>query len=492
MSIINSERESGKKRILLIDNDEKSRIAIQSLLTKEGHEVITSSTGIEALIILRQYHIDLLLLDYFIPGKLSGEEVVRELRKFNYQVQVIFLTSHPNDHPQREVMKKLDIQGYHYKSDELEKLLLWVDVGLKSAYTIQMLYKSRQGLRYILDATPELHKIQTLENLLQSILLQITGLLGTVNSFLAVLPEDNAVSLNSPISSAFLAMLEEESTLQIHVATGKFHEYRSIENCLDPSKVKEIYNVFKKAEIIFADNYTIIPLVVGELLLGIIYLDQHIDNRYDVEILQIFANQAAVAIQNTYLYTTAASDKLTGVYVRSFFEQWLLRELRNALRQRTPLSLILLDLDRLKQINDTSGHLAGDHALAIMGSVLTNAIRTSDFVGRFGGDEFVVLLPNTPLENVHVVIKRIQEYLKQKNAEENFCGIPVECSIGACGIEIHDFKLEDLPRPIPQSYFDNIAKLLISEADQMLYQAKQNGRGRACIGNIIKWPEFIK
>jgi two-component system cell cycle response regulator len=186
MTRLTQPKAASGKRILLVDDQDDYRMATHSRLIREGHEVITAPGGREALSILRQQHIDLVLLDYFMPGGLTGEQVVEEIRKFNDHIQIILQTGYSGEYPPREMMRRLDIQGYHDKSDGPEKLLLWVDVGLKAAYVVEMLYKSRQGLKYILDVTPELHKIQTLDHLLQGILFQIAGLLGTANSFLAM------------------------------------------------------------------------------------------------------------------------------------------------------------------------------------------------------------------------------------------------------------------------------------------------------------------
>jgi two-component system cell cycle response regulator len=484
MARLARENATSGKRILLVDDQEDYRLATQSLLTRQGHEVLTAPGGREALAILRQQHIDLVLLDYFMPGGLTGKQVVEAIRKFDAHIQIILQTGYSGEIPPREMMRRLNIQGYHDKADGPEKLLLWVDVGLKTAYVVQMLYRSRQGLKYILDVTPELHKIQTLDHLLQGILLQIAGLLGTVNSFLAVVPHEHS------LSNVFLAMLDGEANLQIEVATGKFKNQRSLESCLESAQIEAIHEILKKIEIKFAVDYTVIPLVVGEAVLGVIFLEQCVNDNHDIEILQIFANQAAVAIQNTRLYAIATNDKLTGVYVRSFFEQCMLRELHTSFRQQYPISLIMIYLDGLKRINDAAGHLAGDKALAIMGKVLRNVTRATDFIGRYGGDEFILFLPNTPVEYVHIAIERIQAALSGEQIKGASGSIPVQCSIGACGIAAHTFEAAIIPRPLPNSYFNKMAKTLIAETDRMLYQAKQNSRSCFEIGNNLKWIDF--
>jgi two-component system cell cycle response regulator len=491
MARLTQQNTSSGKRILLIDDQEDYRIATHSLLTRQGHEVVTACDGWEALSILRQQYIDLVLLDYFMPGCLNGEQVVTKIRKFNPYLQIILQTGYSGEFPPHEMMRRLDIQGYHDKTDGPEKLLLWVDVGLKAAYVMNILHRSRQSLRYILNVTPELHKIQTLDHLLQGILFQVTGLLGMANSFLAVVKGEKNPLQESSKSDAFLAMLEEESRLHINVATGKFSNQHSLENCLDTAKITAINEILQKAEIKFGADYTIIPLVVGEAVLGIIFLDHPLHNQQNVELLQIFANQAAAAIQNTRLYAIATNDQLTGVYVRNFFEQCLLRELHICLRRQLPLSLMMIDLDGLKQINDTAGHVAGDAALAIMGKVIRSVTRSTDLAGRYGGDEFIILFPNTPLESVHLAAERILADLRAEHVEGAFGSIPVKCSIGASGIAVRAARNQVNLHPIiPGSYFKKMAEKLIMETDQMLYRAKQNGRSCFVVGTNIKWLNF--
>src|SRR5262245_1339920 len=182
--------------ILLVDDNLEYLEATRLLLQREGHQVLTALNGPDALALLRTANIDLLLLDYFMPG-MTGEEVVAQLRQFNQHVQVILQTGYASEQPPRALLRRLDIQGYYDKSEGPEKLLLWTDVGLKTAYPVQLCQKSRQGLRYILQITPELHKLQPLHALLQGILWQVAGLLGAANTFLATLPEGGGFQWSS-------------------------------------------------------------------------------------------------------------------------------------------------------------------------------------------------------------------------------------------------------------------------------------------------------
>lgn len=477
---------SSGRTILLVDDNPDYLEATRRLLEREGHRVLAVPGGASALSLLRHEAVDLLLLDYFMPA-MTGEEVVAELRHFNPHVQVILQTGYATERPPRELLQRLDIQGYVDKSEGPEKLLLWVDVGLKAAYAMQLLHKSRQGLRYILDATPSLHKLQPLGDLLQGILWQVSGLLGAVNTFLAVRPEeDSLASSGSAFENSLLVMIEEDMELVIRASTGRFESLDQKELTVANDARETIREVLGRGEIAVQGDMTVVPLRVGDLTLGVIYLDRPVAETRDIELLQVFANQAAVAIQNAQLYEMATLDPLTGVYVRRFFEQWLLRDLRAAFRGRQPVSLLMVDVDGLKQINDSVGHVVGDRLLAMVGKVLRQVTRGSDIVGRYGGDEFVILLPQTRAEDAQRLGDRILNALGDKRVGEDQ-GVPVRGSIGLSALEPHRFADGEIPRPLPAGYFQEVGSMLVQWADEALYRAKRAGGERVCRGVEADW-----
>ncbi len=485
---LKSQRASGYT-ILLVDDNAEYLEATRPLLEREGHRVLCAASGPAALSILRQEPIDLLLLDYYMPG-MTGEQVVTELRQFNPYIQVILQTGYASEQPPREVLRRLDIQGYYDKTEGPEKLLLWTDAGLKSAYTIQMLNKSRQGLRYILDVTPDLHKIQPLESLLQGILYQVTGLLGATNSFLAVLPEGGIRIPPAAQPEGFVAILDDETELAIRASTGDFAGHKILDRLLDVERIRLIRETLQVGEIRILENVTIVPLHVGELTIGVIYLDRPAAQEQDIELLHIFANQSAVAIQNMQLYEMATLDPLTGTYTRSFLDKWLLRELRAAFRSNQPLALLIIDVDHMKRINDTAGHLTGDHALSAVGRILHEATRGSDIAARYGGDEFFVVLPQSPLEGAAHAGERILDLLHGQFLMGPGGRLPLHVSLGAGVIEAHHYTAGDIPRPIPNAYFHEAAMSLIQNTDEALYGAKREGGNRMVVGHPVQWPNF--
>jgi len=470
-------------RILLIDDQQDYLQSTAALLEREGHEVVGVTSGEEGLELLKKEHFDLLLVDYYMPGGMTGEEVVKELRNFNEYTQVILQTGYAGEHPPREMLKKLDIQGYHDKTDGPEKLLMWVEIGLKAARTVQLLTKSKSGLRYILDITSELHKIQQIQDICQGILYQIAGLIGIVNSFIAT-PEIETES-QPRLLDGFVATFED-SKLVIQAATGKFSRGKETNEYLPESEEKELHTILKEKRI-YVNDKTIIPLAIGEESLGCIYLDQPVHAPQDMELLQVFANQAALAIQNATLYEMATLDPLTGVFVRRVFDRWLLRDLQANFRDQTMLTLLMIDVDGLKAINDSAGHLVGDRALAAVGKVLLKATRATDFVSRYGGDEFAILLSNTPVEKAKRMAERILSLLREEVIDDKGKRFPLRASIGVCGIKPHTCAEEEMPSQNRTAYFKNAAELLIKKADEMLYVSKRKGGEDVHVAEI-DWP----
>ena len=158
----------------------------------------------------------------------------------------------------------------------------------------------------------------------------------------------------------------------------------------------------------------------------------------------------------------ASLDPLTNIKNRRIFSKEASDEFGRAKRYNRPASLILIDIDRLKTINDTHGHLAGDESIRYCASILEEQIREHDTLGRLGGDEFGILLPETRLTESITVGKRILQRCRQDFALANGEKINLSLSLGMAEIADTDQYYEDFFR----------------RADQMLYAAKKNGRNR--------------
>lgn len=477
--------------VLLIDDNLEYLEATKKLIQREGHNIVATESALKALEIVKEQFFDVILVDFFMP-EMSGENFIIELRKFNTLVQVILQTGYSSENPPREMLKRLDIQGYFDKSEGPDKLLLWLDVGISAAKTTQFLYKSRESLNYILNVTPDLHKIQPLEDLLKGILIQVMSLIGVSSSFLAVLDgKKNRENLEN--EESFLATVEDEENFIIQAATGHFKEKSRLSNTLEKDEYSAMISSLHDYKIKTIENKTYVPLVVAEQIIGIIYIDHLIETEQDIKLLNIFANQAAVAIHNSQLYKFATVDPLTNVYVRGYTLQCLAKELRNALRNRAEHALMVIDLDDLKVINDKHGHIAGDRALSLLGQCLRESTRLTDIIGRYGGDEFLVLLPKSDKDGTQLVLTRIYDFLSKNVIKLGNKEIKINCSIGVTVIDPPDFDVSEMEMPIPQLYYEKMSQLFIEEADKALYKSKSAGKGRYMFcEKDVKWFKNVK
>jgi len=129
--------------ILVVDDQEEVLISAKLLLERDGHRVISAASGEEALALFRDHAIDLVIVDYFMP-RMSGETVVQEIRKVDENVQILLQTGYSGEKPPREMLRALDIQGYHDKSEGPDRLLFWVDVALKAAAQLKKIREAEQ------------------------------------------------------------------------------------------------------------------------------------------------------------------------------------------------------------------------------------------------------------------------------------------------------------------------------------------------------------
>ncbi len=166
------------------------------------------------------------------------------------------------------------------------------------------------------------------------------------------------------------------------------------------------------------------------------------------------------------LEVLATLDDLTRVFNRRHFKELAAKEVYRFQRYGGALSLIVLDLDHFKRVNDTHGHLAGDAALRTVAQTCRAVLRQSDILGRFGGEEFVILLPGTDQAAAVVLAQKLRVALEQQRIEHEDRTFVVTASFGVAGVTSpEDASLAELFR----------------RADQAVYEAKENGRNRVCV-----------
>jgi diguanylate cyclase (GGDEF)-like protein len=166
---------------------------------------------------------------------------------------------------------------------------------------------------------------------------------------------------------------------------------------------------------------------------------------------------------NRQLEQLAVTDALTSLHNRRYLVQELEREFKRSKRYNHVCGVLLLDIDHFKKVNDTFGHPVGDRVLTLVSDVLKSAVRTTDVVGRFGGEEFMILAPETGLDALALIAERIRSHVAERSVAAQ-PGLPaVTVSIGAATSDHRDAASSDA---------------LVRLADEALYQAKREGRNR--------------
>ena len=476
--------------ILVVDDSPEVLESTKRLFEKDGHKVLTAPSGKAALEILEKTRVHLMVVDYFMPA-MTGEELVRRVRGGGDQItQIILATGYSGEKPARVMMQQLDIQGYHDKSEGAQKLLLWVDTALKAYRHVLAMEKHRKGLRFILDITPELHRMQPVDELLEALLWQLEALLGAENSFLATFPSAEPVEDGEqrPDGECFIAIADtpdQLQELQVRVGTGRFEAGEPIKSLPRPL-ASLVDTAFETGIPHTEEDCSVVPLVLGKRVIGVIFLDRRTGYAKDRELLEVFASQAAAAIQNALLYDMATTDPLTGTFLRGFATQQLEHSIKRSLRRSESLSLLMIDLDRFKSINDTFGHQAGDRALAAVGDLLRIGVRDTDVVGRYGGDEFMVILPETPAAGAMVVANRLLQRAANLNIEVRGESVPIRLSVGIGTLAPDEVSGEIR---IDRAHLALAAESLIGRADKALYSAK--GSGTAGEQPEVQWLEAL-
>jgi diguanylate cyclase (GGDEF)-like protein len=193
-----------------------------------------------------------------------------------------------------------------------------------------------------------------------------------------------------------------------------------------------------------------IPITYTETLLGVLNVESQREDAFspgDVLIMNTLADLLATALHNVFVFQKlqqqSITDSLTGIKTRRFFWEALSSEWKRAARSGRPFSVVLIDLDKFKEVNDTLGHLEGDIVLARVARLLEQKCRQSNVVARYGGDEFIILMPETGIEQAQVLAERLRLWLvNDATLQER----QISGSFGVASFPAHGFSVEDIIR----------------------------------------------
>lgn len=204
-----------------------------------------------------------------------------------------------------------------------------------------------------------------------------------------------------------------------------------------------------------------------EDIIGYLYLDtDKLFNKFDnnrFKLVDALSHLISINIDNYILKIASSIDKMTGVFTRKYFDGTFKEFITMAIRDGREFSVIMIDLDKFKNINDTFGHRKGDLVLEKVSNIISESVRRTDIIGRYGGEEFIIILPNTAKKDGEAVAEKIRMAVEKSNLiNEDY---PITISLGISSFPEHGQTIDEL----------------IEKADQALYVAKESGRNKSIV-----------
>jgi len=209
------------------------------------------------------------------------------------------------------------------------------------------------------------------------------------------------------------------------------------------------------------------PMKARSAVNGVLVLSDHMDfgafTSGEKEFLKTSAIFAGMAVHNAFLYEVSTTDMMTGLKLRHFFLEKLRDYLTMHAENGLPLSLAMIDIDHFKDVNDSYGHLCGDHVIRAVTRMIRDSIRQTDTAARIGGEEFVIMLPDTAIDAARVLGERIRRSIADAHIRWGEITVNVTVSVGVAQFEPNR---------------DGSAHDIIARSDEAMYRSKQSGRNQ--------------
>jgi two-component system cell cycle response regulator len=447
-------------RVLIVDDIPTNVRLLEARLTAEYYEVMTASSGPQALAICDSQEVDIVLLDVMMPD-MDGFEVCKRLKANprTHHVPVLMITA--LDQPSDRV-KGLEVGADDFLTKPVDDMQLMARVKslvrLKSL-TDELRARAMTGQQIAIeDALRAMDKITTAGG---SILVIDTDQRHAerIKSYLT--PEHDVDILTQPADAVFQVTGAHYELALVAMALTDFDPLRVC------SQIRTLEHTRNLPIILVADESDK-PKVVRALDLGVNdFILRPVERnelaarvrtqirrqRYALELRQSVTNTMALAV----------TDDMTGLYNRRYFDRHLGVMLGKAQTQERDMALMILDIDHFKSVNDTYGHDIGDAVIREFAVRLKRNIRGIDLACRFGGEEFVVLMPDTDFRQAELIAERVRQSIGDRVFDVG-AGRPLSVTVSA-GVTLNE-SVSDSPES------------LIKRADVALYRAKREGRNR--------------
>jgi len=424
-------------KVLVVEPSKVYQLVLQQLLEENNCSSLFTKTGKEAIELVGLSTFNLICVAMELSD-MSGSQLCQEIRNiegYSQTIPIIIITTHENNANLENALRAGATEIFH--KNKLSKFSHFLT---HQAFQKNYNQHSTGHILYIEDSPSQ-----------SSLVIATLGNQGhTINHFSRA--EEAIENFNSASYDLVLTDIFLEGTL-----TG-LDIIKAIRK--DPSNNKipilamsAASDTQQKLEILRsgANDYVDKPFIQEELIVrtqNLITSKRRLD---------------ALEKQQAHLQEIAMKDQLTGLYNRHFMMEAGPKAIKQAHRHQQPLSMLVIDLDKFKNINDNHGHATGDTVLESIGSTLSNRCREEDLACRFGGEEFVLILPHCNLGNAEIVAEKLRVTIEKSCP----AGLVITASIGVSSLFVNDKN-------------DTVASLF-SRADAGTYQAKENGRNQVIL-----------
>jgi len=400
-----------KGKILVVDDDAFFRHQYGDILTEAGYDVLTAASAEEALDVLAAEPFDVLLTDMVLPG-ISGLDLLKQVRRRESPPEVILVTGHATVETAIHALKS-GARDYLVKPFDPEMLLHDVHTCLEQRRLLNENLHLKRQIR-LFTAGQDLATLIEMERLLSQAMdsfLQETGK-GRAFSFLKNSRNDIDIMGTNGINEDQARGL----AIRLSELDGACHGVQK----LSSEQLKATAEPFADIRRLY-----LFPLCDEEKGQGAVVVFNPLGEDFSNEIfepnIRFLYEQLSLGFSNAMRYEGARgmmfTDDLTGLYNYRFLQSSLDQEVRRCERYGAKFSVVFLDLDHFKDVNDTYGHLVGSAALAKIGELLKSCVREVDLLFRYGGDEFSALLLDTDTAGARIVCERIRRTLDQHSFE---------------------------------------------------------------------------
>lgn len=483
-----------KATILVADDDEALLSTLAWILNDRGYEVVTLADGAGLLDRMETVRPDLLMLDIMMP-RVDGLQLLRQIKqdeRWN-DLPVLMISSMP---PEDGTVKSLGLGASDFisKPFRVKELLARVDAHLRTGRALQ---EARDEAREQAAEAKARADEAAIQAEMVDILHEVTDALKPEEIY-HILTRRVAHVLNIPKCSLIIPRAGDNVGLVVVASDNpmlrnleiKLDGYPEIRRALDTNQPVLVADVqtdplyesvrskwTKDGIHVVTRSVIAIPFALQGAKSGVFFLRTTGEgptlSQTDVAFAEQVIRTSVNAIEKAYQLETvqldreryrwlANSDPLTGCLNRRALMERLDVELDRVLRYGIKVSVLMIDLDRFKSVNDSRGHLAGDSVLRQVGDLLRAEVRSVDLAARFGGEEFVIVLPDTDEPGAMTFAERLRERVEQENFAEAGPPLGVTVSIGVASVDA------ETKATTPEA--------LIALADEALYRAKNDGR----------------